>query len=402
MKEPRLRIPEGMRRALDAPRFAGTTRMLILTTEYFFDQIWQRAANQLGWETATVSSVITGGLTRNQIRDLFLAVGEFRPDFIITSNYAGMDVAGLFSRFFEDARIPYVSWFTDTPRMILYDREVYCSHYSVAATWERGFIKHFEQLGFQHVHFMPHAADPALFNGAPADTFDRQVGFVGASMINHADEAWEKLDESVPEVAAAIRRAFAEGRVTREAFTSGIENIIEQRYLDQCGKRDLRHVELCLIYEATKRSRIEMVRRLAPLGVEVRGDPHWAHVTPNHGGQVGYFDDLAPYYRRTAVNLNTTSIQARTSLNQRVFDCPAAGGFLITDDQADIHELFDEDEAVTYRTMDELEDKTRYYLAHPEERKAIVQRAQRRIAAHHTHKHRLESLEAYLKERYAG
>ncbi len=399
MKEARLQITEGMRRILDYPRFAGPTRLLILKTEYFFDQSWRRAAEELGWAVASVSSVMTGSLTRNQVQDLFLAVGEHKPDFILTSNYAGMDTNGMFSMFFEDARIPYVSWFTDTPRMILYDRHVHCSPYSVAATWERAYIPHFRELGFEHVYYMPHATDPALFHGEPAREFERDLAFVGVSMIELAAEAWEKLDESVPEVADAVRHAFAEDRVTRETFAEGVEAIIDPAVLAQCDIRDRRHVELCMVYEATKRNRCALAQRLVPHGIEVRGDTDWASILDRCEGQVGYFDDLAPFYRNTAVNVNTTSLQMKTAVNQRVFDCPAAGGFLVTDTQADLEELFDVDsEVVAYSSLDELEDKVRHYLDRPGERRTIVQNAQRRIAAHHTHRHRLESLEAYLKD----
>ena len=120
------------------------------------------------------------------------------------------------------------------------------------------------------------------------------------------------------------------------------------------------------------------------------------------GGAVGYFDDLAPFYRGTAVNANTTSLQMKTAVNQRVFDCPAAGGFLITDAQEDLDEFYEPDEIVTYTGLDELEDKVRFFLTNPQERLGYIERAQKRIAARHTHRHRLQALEAFLKERYTA
>jgi spore maturation protein CgeB len=403
MGELRLKLSEGMRKILSYPRFAGPTRMLILDTNYFFDKTWQRAAGELGWEVATVPSAITGTLSRADIEQLFTAIGGFKPDFILTSNYAGMDIAGMFARFFEDARIPYVSWFTDTPRMILFNRAVHTSHYSVAATWERGYIKHLEALGFEHVYYMPHAIDPELFNGEPTDAFDRDLAFVGISMIALARDAFEKLNAAAPQVREAIDRDMTEGRITRATFVDGVEAILDPALLEQCTTTDRRNVTLYAHYELTRRQRHDLVTRMASFGIEVRGDPDWLQVTPNVGGGVGYFDDLAPFYRRTAVNLNSTSLQMMSAVNQRVFDCPAAGGFLITDAQSDLEELFDLDsEVVTYRDLDELADKVAYYLKHPDERKAIVRRAQRRIAAHHTHRNRLESLDTYLRERFEG
>lgn len=400
MTEKRLQITPGMRAMLDYPKFAGPTRLLILETEYFFDKSWVRAADSLGWESATVPSAMTGELTRDQIATLFRTVAEFKPDFILTSNYAGMDMHGLFSKFFEDARIPYVSWFTDTPRMILYNREVHCSPYSVAATWERGYIPHLKAIGFQHVYFMPHATDPELFHGSVQETHARDIAFVGASMISHAEEAWEKL-RAFPEITAALRHALDSGRMSREQFAKGVETIISPSLVRACAPRERRHLELCLVYEGTRRIRADLVRRLAPLGVEVFGDPEWQQVHDRCFGDIGYFDALSPFYRNTAINVNATSIQMATSVNQRVFDCPAAGGFLITDAQADLTELFDiGSECVTYRTLDELVELVHKYQRDAHARSHIVAKAQARIIGHHTHAHRLKALAQYLLDRF--
>jgi len=397
---PRLTITNGMRRILDYPKFRGPVRMLVLETQYFFDKSWRRAAEELGWQTAAVPSVMVGNLTREHVQNLFTTLGEFRPDFILTSNYAGMDTMGMFSRFFEDARIPYVSWFTDTPRMILYDRQIHCSYYSVAATWERAYTKHFEDLGFEHVLYLPLATDPAVFNGEPTTQTARDLAFVGTSMIEEAGEAWEKL-EHLPQVAQAIRDALDQGHINKANFTQGIHALLDPSLLRDRDRSELRHIELCIIYEATRRERAALVKRLEPYGVEVRGDPGWQQVARCVGGTVSYFDSLAPHYRSTAINLNATSLQMKTGVNQRVFDCPAAGGFLITDAQDDLNELFEPgSEVVTYATLDELEDKVRYYLNHPQERTAITARARKRVLGQHTHRHRLQTLEAFLRERY--
>ncbi|MFP4500099.1 MAG: glycosyltransferase [Candidatus Hydrogenedentota bacterium] len=400
-EERRLEITPGMRAILDYPRFRGNTRLLVLDTGYFFDQSWVRAAKSLGWAVTSVASAMVGGLTREQISMLFTTIGEFKPDFILTSNYAGMDTQGVFARFFEDARIPYVSWFTDTPRMILFGREMHLSPYSVAATWERAYTRHFEAIGFPHVFFMPHATDPALFNGMPADSWEREVAFVGTSMVEQTSQALEK-HEHLPCVVEAVKQAFAEGRVTRETYVRGMAAILGDDLLAPLNTSERRNVELLINYEATRRQREALASSLAPLGIEVRGDAYWKAIVENAGPGLDYFNELAPFFCGTQVNVNSTSLQMRWAVNQRVFDCPAAGGFLITDDQADMGEFFEPDvEAVTYRSLDELRDKVVYYLAHPEARRAVVHAARERILAEHTHAHRLEALDAFVRAHYA-
>ena len=401
MKHQRLEITEGMRRFLDYPKFKGPTRMLVMKTQYFFDDSWKRAAEELGWSVETVTSAIVGDVLMDDIKDLFFKLAEFKPDFILASNYAGMDESGLFARFFDDAHIPYVSWFTDTPRMILFNRVVHKSHYAVAATWEKSYTKHLKDRGFDNVFHMPLATDPHIFNGNPQDVWQRDLAFVGNPMIEYADEAWEKLAH-MPAVIAAIKIALDRGHIDRETYLDGIDVMLPPELIAECNSSERRNIELAINYEATRRQRCDMVKRLEQLGIEVRGDDRWLKVTNCVGGALGYFDDLGPFYRSTAVNVNTTSLQMKTAVNQRVFDCPAAGGFLITDNQSSLNEMFDvEKEVVTYDSLDELKDKVVYYLAHPEDRNKIVKRAQKRITQEHTHQCRLRDLEIYLKNLYS-
>jgi spore maturation protein CgeB len=156
------------------------------------------------------------------------------------------------------------------------------------------------------------------------------------------------------------------------------------------------------VYEGTRRIRAALVQRLAPLGIEVHGDPEWQRVHDRCFGDLGYFDALAPFYRSTAINVNSTSIQMATAVNQRVFDCPAAGGFLLTDAQLDLNAFFDPgQECVSYHTLDELVEHIARYQTDAHERRRIIAQAQARIAAQHTHAHRLRDLERYLRERFA-
>lgn len=400
-RAPRLQISSGLRRFLDYPKFTGPTRMLVLDTQYFFDRSWREAAAGLGWETASVPSAMVGGLGRAELQQLFTTLAEFKPDFILTSNFAGMDAEAIFPRFFEDAKIPYVSWFTDTPRMIIYGRKLHITEWIVAATWERAYLPHFERLGFKNIHYMPLATDPRLFSGGPANAFDRSLAFVGNAMISHAAEAYEKF-QAMPAVIDAVEAAFRAGRITREKFSDGLAAMVDPLALMALDASGLRNLELLINYEATRRQRTRLAETLAPLGLEVRGGADWLQVHQRVGGAVGYFDDLAPFYRGTQVNVNATSLQMRSAVNQRVFDCPAAGGFLLTDAQGDLAEHFDLDsEAVTFASMEELHEKAARYLGRPEERTPIIQRAQRRIRAHHTHAHRLQDLEAFLRARFA-
>jgi spore maturation protein CgeB len=57
-------------------------------------------------------------------------------------------------------------------------------------------------------------------------------------------------------------------------------------------------------------------------------------------------------------------------MNLRLFEVPAARGFLLTDWVAEIDGAYRQNEhVVCWRTLDELRSKIAYYLAHEDERR---------------------------------
>ena len=77
----------------------------------------------------------------------------------------------------------------------------------------------------------------------------------------------------------------------------------------------------------------------------------------------------------------------------RVYEILACGGFLLCDDQPDVRTLFEDGkDLVIFRDPDDLRQKVRHYLAHPEERRAIAGRGREKVLAGHTYRHRIASL----------
>jgi spore maturation protein CgeB len=141
------------------------------------------------------------------------------------------------------------------------------------------------------------------------------------------------------------------------------------------------------------------VSRLLPLAPLIAGDDGWEAVYPSCGTAwkrlppLDYYDDLPLFYPQSDVSLNATSLQMKGAVNQRVFDVPAAGGFVLTDAREQLAALFEPGrEAAVYAEPGEIEALARHYLAHPAERARVSQAARERILAEHTYEHRLGKL----------
>lgn len=383
-------------------KLAGAApRMLVLQSRYWLDDACARAAASLDWTVRAVPVMQEGVLPRENVAQLLQTIVDFRPDFIFTVNLAGMDVDGLLARLFEDLRVPYVVWFVDDPRTILMDRSSYASPYAVALTWEDAYCGYLAACGFPIARTLPLAVDPALFNAGPASSWKHPPTFVGNSMVNPARYEWEWV-RGQPGLAEAVREAFDHGRVTRERFAQGLGALLDPAFVDALDSHERRHAEILFFAEGTRRLRQDRVVALEPEGLHVRGDEHWEGICSRASGPLNYQQDLPAFYRDCEINLNITSIQMATAANQRVFDCPAAGGFLLTDAQASMASLFERDEMACYASLDECRDLLRWYRGHPEARLEIVSKARSRILAQHTYAHRLQQIEGILREQLRG
>lgn len=109
---------------------------------------------------------------------------------------------------------------------------------------------------------------------------------------------------------------------------------------------------------------------------------------------------LDSLFRNSQINIGFTRMRGlgsgRRSDNQvklRDFEVPLAGGFYLVEEAPDHRELFDVDrEIVTWQSTDELIDKSRYYLSHEAERRAIAAAGQRRASRDHTWTRRFNEL----------
>jgi len=62
-----------------------------------------------------------------------------------------------------------------------------------------------------------------------------------------------------------------------------------------------------------------------------------------------------------------------------------------------VHEWFrDGEHLVTYSDLDDLRQKVRYYLDHPDERQQIAAAGRQHALRHHTYEQRLDAIEALI------
>ena len=88
-------------------------------------------------------------------------------------------------------------------------------------------------------------------------------------------------------------------------------------------------------------------------------------------------------------------------VNIRAFELCGSGACQVVDWKEELPPLFAPDEEViVYRDLGELRKKLDYYLAHPDEARAIGEAGLRRALKEHTARHRLEEILHVVETRF--
>ena len=93
------------------------------------------------------------------------------------------------------------------------------------------------------------------------------------------------------------------------------------------------------------------------------------------------------------INLNMTNRPIKTGLPLRIFDLMACGGFVLSNYQSEIPEIFVPDEdIVLYDSIPDMLAKIDYYLAHDDERKQIAKNGYEKVKEYHSYDVRIVTM----------
>lgn len=330
---------------------------------------------------------------------LLAAINSLRPDFLLTINHSGLDREGIVSGMCFHLQLPLLSWFVDRPELFLPQYRNLSNPYLAYAVWDLDAVAGMEAMAPGRVFHLPLGADLSRISFAPRMQHARKVAFVGNSMQAAVDRCWEASGLTEKE------RAFWD--VAAEDFAASTLRDVGE-YLRQTrpaawerrcalGTEAAGALDAFLYWRSTQWYRIRCVRKLLPFEPVVAGDEQWRTVLGDgswrQAGPLNYYADLPEFYRQTAINFNTTSMQMKGALNQRVFDVPASGGFLLTDRRDQLDAAFEVGrEVVCYDAPEEIGERVRYYLDHPAARARVALKARQRIEREHSYAHRLASV----------
>jgi spore maturation protein CgeB len=137
--------------------------------------------------------------------------------------------------------------------------------------------------------------------------------------------------------------------------------------------------------------RSDILSYVSDFDLKIWGDNNWPYrfryhpeLKPQYKGGRLPMDDLLKLYTLSKINLNLPAPQLATCFQPRVFEIAATKGFQIIDYRSSLKKLFSSDDIVTFNTIPELRDKTRYYIDHDKERTEMAEQLYQRVTQRFT------------------
>ncbi len=272
------------------------------------------------------------------LRRLEQACLDWRPGGVLVIK-GGPITPGLIRRVKAKTDTLFLNFFPDNPLwMIPFD----CIEaYDLFFTKERYALRALESVGLQNLYYLPlycvpEFHHPVTLNGEEAQRFGTPISFVGS---------WYPY---------------------RERFLSGLERYPVRIWGNGWEQADAPAVQAM-----------------------VAGGPLWGRAK------------LAVYSGSTLSLNHHHPMNDIVGVNTRAFELAASGACQVADLKEELPSLFTPgEEVVTYRDLDELRRQLDYYLAHPDEARAIGENGHRRAIKEHTLRRRIEEMLDVTEQRF--
>lgn len=318
----------------------------------------------------------------------------------------------------EKLNTMYVCWSVDCPVLELFSNSLKnkCNRVFL---FDKSQYERFYKYNPENIFYLPLSTNVGRMDSVISTITDEDkrkysadVSFVGSLYSEKNDYLNLNVDE--------YTKGFVEGIVEAQLPIYGfnfIEGALNDAIVDSLLKNDekaklsineensLEPVRRFYASEMTIGKHISMVERirtLNTLGKYFNVDLYTQSDTSvvagvNPKGTVKTLTELPKVFNLSKINLNITMRPIKTGLPLRIFDIMGCGGFVMTNYQSEIPELFEIGvDLEAYASMEELVDKCAYYLEHEDERRQIALNGYEKVKKYHDIKNRVTEMFSYI------
>lgn len=304
------------------------------------------------------------------------------------------------------------SWIVDAPVLELYSKTIKnrCNRVFI---FDSELYREISVYNPYNIFYLPLASDcdfyqKAIRHASLADIekYTHNISFVGSLYTEKCP--YDKVKNLSPKISGYLHGIMkAQEKIYGYYF---VEELLSDELVDEfvknydgyylAGEEDLltKKRTLAQFYIGNKITAMERVDTFKYLSEKFEVDIYTASDTreipklKNHGTIMTH-TQMPIVFNKSTINLNPTSKPIRSGIPLRIFDLLACEGFVLCNYQSDLlNEFLQGEELDIYSSIEELEEKIRYYLSHMDVCREIAHNGYEKVSKYHTYPLRLEQM----------
>lgn len=311
--------------------------------------------------------------------------------------------------------IPYIAWVYDSPLTSIYSYTITnpCNYIFLFDSAQ--YLK-LKNGGINTVYYMPLAAntdrlDKLTLNEHIHQVYDSDISFVG-SMYNEKGNFYDRIYDKLSPWAKGYLDAVIDAQqqvyganFLEELLSGTIDNnrvlaelMRAEPYTPKPDGIETPSYIYANYFLARKLAQNERTALLSAVSEHFQTTLYTHNQTPDmplviNKGPIDYYDTMPYIFKCSRINLNITLRSIQNGIPLRCMDIMGAGGFLMTNYQADFLNHFIPDvDYVYFESKKDLLNKCDYYLKHDDERIAIANNGHKKVKEFHNYKRRLNEI----------
>lgn len=314
----------------------------------------------------------------------------------------------------ERLSINYISWIYDSPLVSLFHPSI-CNHHNYIFIFDRTEYLRLSENNIPHLYYLPLGANLSRTGALNITREDERNYSCDISFIGnlYEENTYNSIIHLFPEHLALEIKTYLMKNLcnwhmvkpwpaTSPAVTEFIEQTLQGGNWNQWDIDNSCYFGiLILTRKLAEMDRITVLNTLAEhYPVELYTNSNTNHLSGVHiNKSVDYYTDMNKIFYLSKINLNITLPSIETGLPQRIFDIMGSGGFVLTNYQAEIEDLFTiGHEIEVFHDLQELLEKCAYYLTHEKERLTIAMNGYMKVRDHYSYTQRIQQILDIIEE----
>lgn len=303
--------------------------------------------------------------------------------------------------------IRYIAWCYDNPLNVINIEQTLGNPCNYVFLYDRIQYESYKKKGFDTVYHQLLGVNGTRYSKLQVTKEDRNrfscdISFIGQLYQNRLYEILNPLDDYLKGYIDALMKLQSPVYgffMLGEAVTDQLIESMNMRYREIQPNTSFFLTKEALLFamgcELTRRDRMVL---LGVLGKKYHTDLYSADddsllSTVRKQGTLDYVSEMPKLFACSKINLNPSLRIIQSGIPQRAFDVMGAGGFLLSNYQAELDEIFvDGKDMVLYESYEDAIEKTDFYMRNNHLREDIARNGRIKVLGEHTLQKRFKEI----------